>query len=137
MKLSFRGAIYESPFPTLELSDNIANGHNITNGHNNGVSWRFQHLKAFMGEQGHPNSVDDDEAKDSILLAIWEPAPTTENRTRPFLFVAKHLLSSEEDAKDVLNQYLNDYADKHVHPPVRIFVGSKDLKSVRVSALPS
>jgi hypothetical protein len=132
MKLSFRGAIYESPFPTLELSDNVANDYS------SGVSWRLQHLKAFMSEQGHPDYDDEDEVKDSILLAIWEPAPTTDTRTRPFLFVAKHLLSSEEEAQEILAQYLRDYANKHVHPPVRIFVGSKDLKAAKVSSvLPS
>ncbi|MEB3210615.1 MAG: hypothetical protein VKL39_04645 [Leptolyngbyaceae bacterium] len=131
MKLSFRGAIYESPFPTLELSDNVVSDYN------SGVSWRFQHLKAFMDEQGHQPQEGEDEVNDAILLAIWEPAPTTETRTRPFLFVAKHLLSSEEEAKDILAQYLKNYESKHVHPPVRIFVGSKDLKDAKVSAFPS
>ncbi|MEM9447672.1 MAG: hypothetical protein AAGA75_03970 [Cyanobacteria bacterium P01_E01_bin.6] len=127
MKLSFRGAVYESPFPTLELSEQAVDDYN------NGVSWRFKHLKAFMGEQGHDGIDGEDEATDVILLAIWEPAPTTETRTRPFLFVAKHLLGSEEEAKNILTQYLEDYAERPVNPPVRIFVGSRQLKSERVS----
>lgn len=117
MKLSFRGAVYESPFPTLELSENPIEDYR------NGVIWRFQHLKAFRDEQGHPSLDDSD---DAILLAIWEPAPTTDTRTRPFLFVAKHLLSSEEEAQAVLSQYLNVYAQNPVYPPARIFVGSKE-----------
>ena len=127
MKLSFRGAIYESPFPTLELSENPPEDYK------KGMLWRFQHLKAFMNEQGHDGlSPVEDTPEDSILLAIWEPAPTTDTRTRPFLFVAKHLLRSEEEAQTVLTQYLAIYADSPVHPPARIFVGSKDITSIRL-----
>lgn len=134
MKLSFRGAIYESPFPTLELSENpLAD-------YNNGLLWRLQHLKAFMAEQGHKPtlSADDlDEGEDNILLAIWEPAPTTDTRTRPFLFVAKHLLRSEVEAKMILDQYLEKYAKNPVYPPARIFMGSKELEPAKAeSSLP-
>lgn len=123
MKLSFRGATYESPFPTLELSDNPLDDYR------NGVIWRFQHLKAFMDEQGHTSRKD---SGDRILLAIWEPAPITDTRTRPFLFVAKHLLQSEEEAQAILSQYLNTYTQSPVYPPARIFVGSKDAAPVDV-----
>lgn len=125
MKLSFRGAIYESPFPTLELSENPLEDDR------NGIMWRFQHLKAFRNEQGHPSLINSD---DAILLAIWEPAPMTDTRTRPFLFVAKHLLNSEEEAQAILSQYLNVYARNPVYPPARIFVGSKEMTSAKMPA---
>ncbi len=126
MKLSFRGVIYESPFPTLELSENPLEDCS------NGLSWRFQHLKAFMHEQGHDESSLEEQREDVILLAIWEPAPTTENRTRPFLFVVKHLLRSEEDAKAIFTQYLEMYEKDPVYPPARIFVGSKELHTAKM-----
>lgn len=120
MKLSFRGAIYESPFPTLELARDPLESYD------KGVSWRFQQLKAVRTDYSHDDG-DSDENEGSILLAIWEPAPTTDTRTRPFLFVVKHLLRSEEEARDTLESYLKFYAQNPAQPPPRVFVGTKDM----------
>lgn len=191
MKLSFRGAIYESPFPTLELTKSPIEEYQ------HGIDWRLKHLKAVRSEQIQQRQENDPardrlsdashhstnftidspsdsnpspassqepstwespnvlnlspdhtaeqdpttslyeselefdeqstEDNDAILLAIWEPAPTTDNRTRPFLFVAKHLLRTEEEAKSILSQYLEIYAANPVNPPARVFVGTKDV----------
>lgn len=124
MKLSFRGAIYESPFPTLELT------HDPADDYNNGVSWRFQQLKAIRSDY-HPGSKkernESSGSEDAILLAVWEPASTTETRTRPFLFVAKHLLRSEEEARATLKSYLEFYAQNPAKTPPRVFVGTKEI----------
>ncbi|GEM_PF-6830511 len=125
MKLSFRGAVYESPFPTLELSQDPAESHD------KGVSWRFQQLKAVRDySQDEKSSSEDDEG--DILLAIWEPAPTTDTRTRPFLFIVKHLLHSEQEARDTLESYLKFYAQNPAQAPPRVFVGTKE--SARLSS---
>jgi hypothetical protein len=46
---------------------------------------------------------------EGVLLSIWEPAPVTEQRARPFLFMAKHRLPSEDEAQEILNYYLSAY----------------------------
>ncbi|MEB3359800.1 MAG: hypothetical protein VKK04_23950 [Synechococcales bacterium] len=132
MKLSFRGVVYESPFPTLE----IIGQHGLDKDHE--IIWRFQHLKAVRLQQYTAASTYPPErrflSRDAILLAIWEPAPITEVRTRPFLYVAKYLLESEEDAQDVLSSYLDAYTANPVHPPARVFMGTrKPLSTSTVS----
>ena len=40
-----------------------------------------------------------------FVLRIWEPAPTNQNRVRPFLFAVKYRLPSKTEAQDILGQY--------------------------------
>lgn len=44
-----------------------------------------------------------------VLLSIWEPAPKNEIRVKPFLFMTRHRLSSEVEAKKLLAHYLSVY----------------------------
>lgn len=46
---------------------------------------------------------------DGVLLSIWEPAPINDSRVRPFLFMAKYRLSTEDEAKEVLSYYREAY----------------------------
>jgi hypothetical protein len=45
----------------------------------------------------------------SVLLSIWEPAPKNDTRVKPFLFMSRHRLSSEREAKKLLAHYLAVY----------------------------
>ncbi|MGB3493395.1 MAG: hypothetical protein WBA57_11745 [Elainellaceae cyanobacterium] len=121
MKLSFRGVIYESPFPTLELTRDPAESCN------HGVLWRFQQLKAVRDNASQNGANDSEDNEGTVLLAIWEPAQTTETRTRPFLFVVKHLLKSEEEARNTLESYLKFYAQNPAPSPPRVFVGTREM----------
>ena len=42
-----------------------------------------------------------------VLLRVWAPAPVSEVRTRPFLFLAQYRLSSEKEALKLLRVYFN------------------------------
>lgn len=42
---------------------------------------------------------------DGVLLCIWEPAPMTDTRVRPFLFMARYRLADDNEAKTVLEEY--------------------------------
>jgi len=44
-----------------------------------------------------------------FLLSIWEPAPTNEQRVKPFLYMVRQRLASEEEAKELLDYYLTSY----------------------------
>lgn len=44
-----------------------------------------------------------------VLLSIWEPAPKNEVRVKPFLFMTRHRLASELEAKKLLAHYLAVY----------------------------
>lgn len=47
----------------------------------------------------------------ALLVAIWETAPPNETRIRPFHFVAKYLVSSQQGMFDLLKQYHTAYLD--------------------------
>ncbi|MCG8364109.1 MAG: hypothetical protein MJA27_12360 [Pseudanabaenales cyanobacterium] len=42
-----------------------------------------------------------------ILLRVWAPAPLTEARTRPYLFLAQYRVSTEKEAMQLLSTYLS------------------------------
>jgi hypothetical protein len=44
-----------------------------------------------------------------VLLSIWEPAPKSDVRVKPFLFMTRHRLPSELEAKKLLAHYLSVY----------------------------
>jgi hypothetical protein len=44
-----------------------------------------------------------------VLLSIWEPASKTDVRVKPFLFMSRHRLPSELEAKKMLAHYLAVY----------------------------
>jgi hypothetical protein len=44
-----------------------------------------------------------------VLLSIWEPAPKSDVRVKPFLFMTRHRLASELEAKKLLAHYLSVY----------------------------
>ncbi|WP_193874574.1 hypothetical protein [Oculatella sp. LEGE 06141] len=46
---------------------------------------------------------------EGVLLRIWEPAPMNEIRAKPFLFMAKHRLPSDDEAQAMLDQYMAAY----------------------------
>ncbi|MGF1499262.1 MAG: hypothetical protein ACFB8W_20915 [Elainellaceae cyanobacterium] len=101
------------------------------------IIWRFQHLRAVRLQYAKSSSYPAESgflSKDAILLAVWEPAPVTEIRTRPFLYVAKHLLETEEEAEAVLERYLDAYAANPVHPPARVFMGTRRTLSTGSSS---
>jgi hypothetical protein len=43
--------------------------------------------------------------EEGFHLSIWEPAPLTSTRLRPYLFMANYRLDSEEAADRILRQY--------------------------------
>ncbi len=45
----------------------------------------------------------------SVLLSIWEPAPKNDSRVKPFVFMSRHRLPSEREAKKLLAHYLAFY----------------------------
>ncbi|MFM7427540.1 MAG: hypothetical protein ACKO7W_21495 [Elainella sp.] len=45
----------------------------------------------------------------SVVLSIWEPAPKNDSRVKPFLFMSRHRLPSEREAKKLLAHYLAVY----------------------------
>jgi hypothetical protein len=49
------------------------------------------------------------EIEGGVLLSIWEPAPKNDLRVKPFLFMSRHRLSSELEAKKLLAHYLSVY----------------------------
>lgn len=44
-----------------------------------------------------------------VLLSIWEPAPKSDVRVKPFLFMTRHRLPSEVEARKLLAHYLSVY----------------------------
>jgi hypothetical protein len=46
---------------------------------------------------------------DRILLSIWEESVVSENRLKPFLFKARYLVDSQEEATEILQQYQETY----------------------------
>lgn len=50
-----------------------------------------------------------------VLLSIWEPAPKSDVRVKPFLFMTRHRLSSELEAKKMLAHYLAVYKKATQH----------------------
>lgn len=44
-----------------------------------------------------------------VLLSIWEPAVKSDVRVKPFLFMSRHRLPSELEAKKMLAHYLAVY----------------------------
>jgi hypothetical protein len=46
-----------------------------------------------------------------VLLSIWEPAPKSDVRVKPFLFMTRHRLASELEAKKLLAHYLSVYRE--------------------------
>ena len=42
-----------------------------------------------------------------VLLRVWAPAPLSEDRTRPYLFLAQYRLASEKEAIKLLGAYFN------------------------------
>ena len=46
---------------------------------------------------------------DGLTLCIWEPASINETRVRPFLFMAKYRLETEDEANLVLGHYRQVY----------------------------
>lgn len=44
-----------------------------------------------------------------VLLSIWEPAPKDDVRVKPFLFMSRHRLASELEARKLLAHYLSVY----------------------------
>lgn len=44
-----------------------------------------------------------------VVLSIWEPAPKNEERVKPFLFMTRHRLANELEAKKLLAHYLSVY----------------------------
>jgi hypothetical protein len=49
--------------------------------------------------------------EDGVLLCMWEPAPLTEMRVKPFLYMVRQRVESEAEAMDLLNQYLSAYSE--------------------------
>lgn len=41
-----------------------------------------------------------------VMLCIWEPAQVSKDRAKPFLYMVKHQLLSEEMVQNVLDQYV-------------------------------
>lgn len=44
-----------------------------------------------------------------MLLSIWEPAPMTSSRAKPFLFMVRLKLPSEAEARELLDHYFQVY----------------------------
>lgn len=123
MKLSFRGTVYESPFSSQDI-------HTIAD-----LPLQYGTLSSQMNQIGlqsetylHPQSqaiavpaVISPIA--SILVVIWEPATLNESRIRPFYFVVKYLLSSQQAVFDILKQYHQAYLDQPCSPSPSFFIG--------------
>lgn len=48
-----------------------------------------------------------------VLLKIWEPAPTSNHRLRPFLFMINQRLETADEAQQVLGEYLAAYGQDY------------------------
>lgn len=46
------------------------------------------------------------EIEEGVRLRVWEPAPKNNQRLNPYLFMVNYVLTSETEAKKVLNLYL-------------------------------
>lgn len=46
---------------------------------------------------------------DGLTLCIWEPAPINDTRIRPFLFMAKYRIASDDEVSLILSQYRQVY----------------------------
>lgn len=46
---------------------------------------------------------------EGVMLCIWEPAETSEDRVRPFLYMVKHQLHSADKVPEVLQHYMNPH----------------------------
>ncbi|UBF25896.1 hypothetical protein K9N68_30865 [Kovacikia minuta CCNUW1] len=47
--------------------------------------------------------------EEGVTLCIWEPARITEVRVKPFLFKINHRLPSNDEARRVLSDYLENF----------------------------
>lgn len=47
--------------------------------------------------------------QEGVLLSLWEDMPISDTRTKPFSFKARHLVTSDQEAQDILNNYLAAY----------------------------
>ncbi len=135
MKLSFRGTVYESPF----LSDDV---HYIADlpSQYGALSSRMNQIPGLHMPEAYLQSASQAIAMPlllspiaSILVVIWEPAPLNEARIRPFHFVGKYLLSSQQAVFDILKQYHEAYLDQPCQPSPSFFIGVRG-SLVRVAA---
>lgn len=47
---------------------------------------------------------------DGVTLCLWESAPINETRVKPFLYMVRQRLPSEDEAQQLLDFYLKVYA---------------------------
>ena len=125
MKLSFRGVVYESPFSAADvyLIADLPEQYGLLAEQINQIpglqtSQRFTATNSWGSSPPHsayavrPVSAIAPLISPitSILVAVWEAAPPSEARIRPFHFVAKYLFPSQQDAFALLQQYYTAYA---------------------------
>ena len=67
--------------------------------------------------------------EDGVRLRLWEPAPKTNQRVSPYLFMVNYVLTSETEAKEVLNLYLEAHG-------ARALISSKLLPEGKIRILP-
>lgn len=135
MKLSFRGVVYESPFPADDaypISELPAQYAPLAD-HMSQIPGLQMPLRLYPAVE--PSALPDPlhfsdaypraytelltppaiapalSPVASILVAIWETAPPNETRIRPFHFVAKYLFPSQQAVFDLLKQYYVAYIE--------------------------
>ncbi|MGB3613001.1 MAG: hypothetical protein WBA10_04340 [Elainellaceae cyanobacterium] len=150
MKLSFRGVVYESPFLSTDVysisdfpSQYGALSHQMSQipgldapKQSNAPQYSYAE-NLYLESQTQtiavpllPSPIA------SILVAVWEPAPLDESRIRPFHFVAKYLLSSQQAVFGLLKHYHTVYLDTPENPAPHFFIGVRGSLIQMMASLP-
>ncbi|MGF1535767.1 MAG: hypothetical protein ACFB4J_04645 [Elainellaceae cyanobacterium] len=123
MKLSFRDTVYESPFSSQDI-------HAIADLplQYGTLFSQMSQIPGLQDESAHPQSQaiaipESLSPITAILVVIWEPAPLNESRIRPFHFVVRYLLSSQQAVFDILNQYHQFYLAQPRSQSPSFFIG--------------
>jgi len=166
MKLSFRGVLYESPFRSTDvysISD-FPSQYDMLSQQMSQIpgleaSLHLQAPQAHAQEYPSPEYLYQEHLYQehhhaerlqtqtiampmllspiaSILVAIWEPAPQNESRIRPFHFVAKYLLSSQQSVFGLLKHYHTIYLDTPENPAPHFFIGVRGSLIQMMASLP-
>ncbi|MGP1386540.1 MAG: hypothetical protein ACTS2F_23480 [Thainema sp.] len=61
---------------------------------------------AYVSATSHMLHYSIDQRPNGVYLRVWEPKSPTRQRPRPFLFAMNYILETEEEAYDLLHEYL-------------------------------
>lgn len=61
---------------------------------------------AYVPAKSHLLHYSIDQRPNGVYLRVWEPKSPTRQRPRPFLFAMNYILETEDEAYDLLHEYL-------------------------------